>query len=206
MLSLTLDTNCILALDALKNDPSSPRKAEAELVQKIVDAHLRQEARVAVVAISASERQSGKTYLESFSDFEKRLASLNLEQLHVLNPMAYFDITFFDNCLFCDEEMEELERKIHLTLFPAIQFDWQEYCAANGISETPETPDGRWRNAKCDVQAFWSHVWHKQDVFVTSDQNFQTQSKKEQLLLLAGGHIATPSSAVALIGNERGAA
>ena len=57
----------------------------------------------------------------------------------------------------------------------------------------------KWRNAKCDVQAFWSHVHGQRDVFVTSDGNFHAASKRSQLIALAGGQNKTPQSAEAML-------
>ena len=95
--------------------------------------------------------------------------------------------------------MLKLERSIHEILFANIPFAWSDYCAAHGLAEVTEAPNRRWRDAKCDVQAFWSHAWRKRDVFVTSDENFQAASKKNKLLSLAGGRIETPASSVALL-------
>jgi hypothetical protein len=95
--------------------------------------------------------------------------------------------------------MSKLERSIHEILFANIPFLWSDYCAAYYIAEVPETPDRKWSNAKCDVQAFWSHAWRKRDVFVTSDGNFHAESKKNKLLSLAGGRIETPASGVVLL-------
>ena len=42
-------------------------------------------------------------------------------------------------------------------------------------------PDGRWLNAKCDVQALWCHIREGDGVFVTSDRNFHKVTKKSRL-------------------------
>jgi len=200
MLSLSLDTNCVIALDEVRNNPMSHRSAEARAVRVLVDAHTDRKADVALVAISASERQKDNAPLGNFSIFQERLASLGLAHLKLLHPMLYFDVTFWDASLWFDEEMQALERSIHEILFPNIPFLWPDYCAVNGLDLTAEMPDRKWKNAKCDVQAFWSHAWRKRAVFVTSDDNFHKELKKPQLIALAGGHIETPSSAAALVG------
>src|ERR1700730_7089117 len=51
-------------------------------------------------------------------------------------------------------------------------FHWQDYCRANGLDPATSPPSReyrKWRNCKCDVQAIWSHIHGKRDVFVTSD-------------------------------------
>jgi hypothetical protein len=205
MLSFTLDTNCIIALDELQSDQASHRRSEAEAVQKLIVAHSAAIADVAVVAISASERQRDNSQLEDFSVFEDRIGTLGMEKLNLLHPMMYNDVTFWDASLWVDEEMLKFEASIHDILFSNIPFSWSDYCAANEIADVPETPDRKWRNAKCDVQAFWTHAWHKRDVFVTSDINFHTVSKKARLISLAGGRIETPISAAGLLVNSQNA-
>lgn len=199
MLSFTLDTNCVLALDEAYADAASHRVAEARAVEVLVNAHIAGISTVGVVAISASERQRGNLHLENFSAFQQRLASLGLAHLELLEPMLYFDVTFWDASIWSNDEMEKLEREIHEILFPNIPFLWSDYCAATGIDQGPETPDQKWRNAKCDVQAFWSHAWRNRDVFVTSDRNFHAVSKKEKLIALTVGRIETPVSATSLL-------
>ena len=200
MLSLSLDTNCVIALDEVRNDSKSHRAAEARAVRSLVDAHTALNADVALVAISASERQKDNGHLENFSIFQARLASLGLEHLELLHPMLYFDVTFWDASLWFDEEMQALERSIHEILFPGIPFLWSDYCAEKGLDSTANTLDRKWKNAKCDVQAFWSHAWRKRDIFVTSDGNFHKELKKPLLIALVGGHIETPESTVAKLG------
>lgn len=206
MLSLSLDTNCVIALDEVRTNPASHRAAEARAVRSLVNANTERKADVALVAISASERQKDNGHLESFSTFQERLVSLSLGHLELLHPMLYFDVTFWDASLCSDEEMQTLERSIHEIMFPNIPFLWSDYCTANGLDSTVKTPDRKWKNAKCDVQAFWSHAWRKRDVFVTSDDNFHKELKKTQLIALAGGCIETPASAAALVGVSKNAA
>ncbi|MGH8246730.1 MAG: hypothetical protein ACREUU_09890 [Gammaproteobacteria bacterium] len=190
-LAFTLDTNCIIAVDE--------SRSEAAFIRELVQAHKAGVAAVGLVAISASERQQAGGHIENFSEFKERVAKLGLGDLDLLEPMLYWDVTFWDFCLWCDEPMEELERGIHEVLFPGIPFLWVDYCAANGLDPKADHPDRKWRNAKCDVQAFWSHAYRKRDVFVTSDRNFHTNSRKSSLIALAGGRIETPESAVTLL-------
>lgn len=154
---------------------------------------------MAVVAISASERQVNNRRLENFSEFQDRLNALGLGHLELLRPMLYFDVTFWDFSLWSDKGMQAMERSIHEILFPNIPFLWADYCAAKGLDPTTVVLDRKWKNAKCDVQALWSHAWQKRDVFVTSDGNFLKQEKLQRLIALVGGRIETPASAVALI-------
>jgi hypothetical protein len=198
LLSFTLDTNCLIAV--------ADRRPEAEPVIKLAEAHAAQAASVALVAISASERQKDGRSLSSFSDFKTRTSELGLGHLEVLKPIAYFDLTFFDWCVFSDEAIRAEEQSIHSILFPNIPFFWKDYCASLGLDENQPGLHQRWRNAKCDVLAFWSHLKNRRDIFVTSDQNFHKQTKKSALLTMGGGRIEFPRDAANLLPNAAGAA
>jgi hypothetical protein len=60
-------------------------------------------------------------------------------------------------------------------------------------------PPRPWRNAKCDVQALWSHIYHKRSCFVTRDENFFKVSKLPALIDLGAGSIMRPAEAAALV-------
>lgn len=189
--SFTLDTNCVIAVDETR--------PEALAIQKLIHAHQASQASVGLVAISASERQQDGGHLENFDAFKERVARLGLGDLELLEPMCYWDITFWDFSLWCDEPMESLERSIHEILFPSVPFLWTDYCKELGADPKSTPLNKKWRNAKCDVQAFWSHAYRKRDIFVTSDGNFHAESKKARLLEISGGHIEFPDSALAHI-------
>lgn len=103
MFSFTLDTNCIIAIDE--------GRAEAAAIRSLVDAHSAGTAQVALVAISASERQKDGGILETFSQFRERLSALNLGHLELLKPIFYLDVTFFDWALWATDDMEVIEKK-----------------------------------------------------------------------------------------------
>ncbi|WP_280291628.1 hypothetical protein [Pseudomonas sp. BN417] len=94
------------------------------------------------------------------------------------------------------------ERRIHELLFPGIEFDWAAYCSARGLDVNAPHRDAKWRNAKCDVQAFWSHAHRNRDIFVTFDKNFHAVSKKPRLIALASGAIETPETAQSLVARQ----
>lgn len=191
VLSFTLDTNCLIAVDA--------SRPEASFIKELVRAHQNGCASVGLVAISASERQQNLGYLDNFCSFKDRVETLGLGCLELLEPMTYWNVTYADFGLYSDDAMELLERKIHEILFPNIPFRWIDFCSKFGIDPNSEQMHPKWRNAKCDVQAFWSHAYRKRDVFVTSDHNFHKESKKSQLLLLCGGRVEYPEQAAKLI-------
>ena len=191
MRTFTLDTNCIIAVDESRK--------EAAAIRALADSHAAGTAHVALVAISASERQKDGGLLETFTQFQERLASLGLAHLELLMPMFYFDVTYWDWAIWSEPEMETAERAIHEILFSGVEFLWTDYCAARGLSPKETQLAHGWRNAKCDVQAIWSHIHHKREVFVTADRNFHAQSKKPALISLGANQIETPESALALL-------
>lgn len=155
---------------------------------------------VALVSVSASERQIGDAYLDTYDEFRNRLAALHIEHLEVLRTIAYWDISFWDIGLFGgDAEMVARERLIHETLFPNIPFSWSDFAGRAGISSESVrvTEAKRWRNAFCDRQMFWAHDHHRRDVFVTSDGNFRERLNRSPDF--SSARIATPEEAVRLL-------
>lgn len=187
VLRFTLDMNCLIDID--ENRPS------ARYVRKIVDANGVDGIEVAVLAIGASERQQDHNYLQTSADYFSRLSRLGVGHLRVLLPMAIFDMTFLDGCLWADETMIAQEIRLHEVLFPDIAHSYQVHCKDRGIEAMPI--DRAWRNAKCDVQAMWCHLHYKQNVFVTSDQNFLRKSPA--LENLGVGRILNPADAATLL-------
>jgi hypothetical protein len=185
----TLDTNCIIAIDEQRPEASAIRKLCDACASGLID--------LAVVGISASEKQKGGGTLDNFQLFLDRLSRLGLQSCTILKPMLYFDICFFDWSYWSSPEMEVLEESIHQTLFPNIELHWSDYCAARNLD--PNAIDHCWRNAKCDTQALWAHIWHKRDVFVTSDGDFHSASKITALSALGAGKIERPEAAVLFI-------
>ena len=188
-LTFTLDTNCLIDIEE--------SRPAAAAVRKLADAHATGTADVAVVAMSASERQKNGQHLGSFTEFQARLATLSLAHLSVVLPMMYLDISFWDHCLWVDNAMIGLERQIYAILFPKMQFLWEDYCRDSGIDPPPNAPTGKWRNCKCDVQAMWSHMHGQRQVFVTSDQNFHRN--RSALIGLGAGRIESPDDACSIL-------
>jgi hypothetical protein len=190
MRSFTLDTNCLIAIDE--------GRPEAAAVRALADAHEAGTVAVAVVAISASEKQQGGGYIQNIAEFRARLRTLGLGHLDILPPIMYWDVTFWDYSLWSDAAMQAIEQQVHEVLFPNVEFLWEDYCRANGL-DSASTPAGKWRNCKCDVLAIWSHIHGNRDVFVTSDGNFHSSAKKEAVISLGAKYIEYPDDAVSLL-------
>src|SRR5258708_2584185 len=144
----TLDTNCII--DVEEDRPSAP------FVRELVSLNGKREIIVALSAIGASERQRAGGYAQNFSEFQEKLKAVGFESLELLPHLMYFDVTFFDYCIWGDNDA--LERDIHNVLFPKIEFLWADYAKARDLPI--DSLDKNWRNAKCDVLALWCHVKH----------------------------------------------
>lgn len=156
-MKFTLDTNCLIDLEQ-----GRPRAAAVRELLAMAQAGL---AEVAVVAISASERQPTEEFSESFAEFQARLATIGLAEVEILMPLGYLDLTYVEWCLVGDDAMEDEVKSIHSTLFPASPYD-------HPGEDAPLPEQRKWRNRRCDALAIWSHVYHHRDVFVTSDTNF----------------------------------
>ncbi|HEX7645300.1 MAG TPA: hypothetical protein VF450_12455 [Noviherbaspirillum sp.] len=193
LLTFSLDSNCIYAVEESRPD--------AVFVKELLHAHAAGKASVALVAISGSERQRGGGHLESFDEFKARVNALGFGGLELLMPKAYLGITYWNNAEWSDPG-DTLERSIHEIVFPGIPFQWEDYCREKGLDPVADFNSDaarKWKNAKCDVLALWSHAIRGRDVFVTRDTDFLAETKKRKLIALVGGHIETPESAVALL-------
>jgi hypothetical protein len=172
---ITLDNTCLLSLER-KDDGYQD-------IEALVDFHPKK-ITLCIPAIAASENQKGGTVNSNFGHFQQFLQKIGCENCELLNPMAYLDICYLNHAVFVDEEMALLEQRIHEILFPQIPFLY---------SDNPSTSSHRWRNAKCDVQAMWCHIWYKGEIFVTQDRNYRKISKIDKLIDLGAKRILTPA-------------
>ncbi len=174
MKTYTFDTNCLIDLDVER--PSAP------YIRQLIASHRRQKIEVAFVAVSASERQKGDKYLDTYRDFLNRLEKLKISDIPQLEGLAYWDLSYWDHALWASPEDDELEQKIHQTLFPRIPFLFSD--AVSSQTVTSETASSKlyskWRNAWCDRQMIWAHIHHERDFFVTRDGNFAKKLRKCQ--------------------------
>lgn len=190
MVNFTLDTNCIIDID--ENRPS------ASSLRRLVDAHVRMAANVALVMVSASERQRGDTYLNTYAEFQERVTRLDLEQLQQIPGLGYFGLSYWDHALWASGDCVAREQVIHATLFRHIPFEWSDYALAHGVDPGDKASPlyMKWRNAWCDRQMAWSHDHHVRDVFVSSDRNF---ARLDGAPGFAAFRTMTPQEAAALL-------
>jgi len=110
LLTFTLDTNCIIAVEEARSEASS--------ILQLASAHRSGLASVGVVAISASERQKDGGNLKNFAEFKQKLSWLGLGDLVLLEPMMYWGVTYWDFGLLSDDKMVSLERENPSHPFP----------------------------------------------------------------------------------------
>lgn len=160
MLCFTFDTNCMYAIEE--------GRPEAKKLLHCVDAARLKKIDLALLAISASEKQKGGAYLTSFEAFKTRVANIGLSDFELLKPMGYYDVTYWDWAIYVDDETLNLEKEIHKILFPKQTFEF--HCPID--DPLHDLQWRKWINRKCDTQALWCHIHYARDVFVTSDSNF----------------------------------
>jgi hypothetical protein len=189
MINVTLDTNCIIALE--KGEIS------AIDIRRLIKMHDSGKINLRLVGISASEQKSDKTFASNFREFETKIGALGIGHLEILKPLAYLGVSFLDWCILSGKEEEDLEQRIHGILFPNVAFSYADFCRHRNLDPNSPRTHPKWLNVKCDVQALWCHIHYRGRIFVTMDENFHKKTKKNALIDLGSGEILTPKSAVA---------
>jgi hypothetical protein len=187
---ITLDTNCLVDLELKEG-------AYIDL-QKIISSHNLGNIEVSVPGIGASERLKGGTFAKSFTAFQERLRRISPKELHILKPLAYWNISYWDWSILAGEDTVGLERNIHNVLFPEHKFIWSDQAELLGLDSNIAASEDhkefiKWRNRKCDVLGLWCHIFYANDIFVTRDKNFHKKSKKPLLINLGAKSICYPS-------------
>jgi hypothetical protein len=189
VIRVTLDRNALLNLERGDGDTAGLRR--------LVELHSNGVIMLCVPAILASERQRDGTRLDTYAKFQSFLASLGLRDYEEFKPPLYIGMAYVGHCVIHGAEMERVEQQIHEILFPNLEFKYADYVARLGSRVTTRLRQ-KWRNAKCDVLAIWSHIHYGADIFVTEDRNFHKVTKKPRLLALGAGRICRPSECVEL--------
>jgi hypothetical protein len=175
-MKITLDHNCIINLE---NGTEIGRRVAA-----IVSAEGNQ---CFVVNIGASEMRQKGVAPDHYEKFEELLESARIAHLPRLNPMGIFDVTFWDRCVWADDEMIKLSNAIEAVLFPGVP---NVDIATEGL----DSPAGRkWLNRLCDVHSMWCHIQNGNEVFLTTDTNFTKKTKLARLIALGARKINHPN-------------
>ncbi|HSL83374.1 MAG TPA: hypothetical protein VLF66_11405 [Thermoanaerobaculia bacterium] len=141
--------------------------------------------------------------MPNFEVFKRKVNQVGLADVEILAPIGYWNVTYLDFCLWADSELVELEQRVHQVLFPEIAFTLKDHLGGT-TGEEREQRERRWRNAKCDVLALWSHIHHGCSVFVASDHNFHATTKNARLKEIGAGEILRPAQAVEFLDQDRG--
>lgn len=169
---LLLDTNCLIDLD-------EGREPRASDLRRIVETFRRGHLELAAAAISASENAPPGSE-KAFNLFTERLSRIGLTDVRLLHPMGYYGVTFWNRALWVNDEMKDLEAKIHAVLAPNLEMN-------------DDSNDRKWVNTKCDVQMVWCHLWHKTEGLITSDGGILN---KADALAGLGATIQSPAAVV----------
>jgi hypothetical protein len=173
---ITLDHNCIINLE---NRTEIGVRVEAIVSNKNNQCF--------VVNIGASEMREKGVRPDQYGKFEELLESARVAHLPRLNPMMIWDVTFWDQCVWAEEETTKLADAIEAVLF-------SEATAIGIASENIGSPMWRkWLNRKCDVQGMWCHIQNQNEIFLTTDSNFTKETKLSKLLALGAGRICHPN-------------
>lgn len=176
-MKITLDHNCIIHLE---NRTDIGRKVEEIVVN--------QNNQCFVVNIGASEMRQNGIVPEHYERFEELLNFARIAYLPRLDPMGIFDVTFWDRCVFADDEMIKLSDDIEAILFPNQR-------TADIAGAAIDSPEGRkWLNRLCDVHTMWCHIKYGNEVFLTTDSNFTKPTKLPRLIALGAGRICHPEN------------
>ncbi|MFJ2191608.1 hypothetical protein ACIOJE_27365 [Kitasatospora sp. NPDC087861] len=187
MLSFTLDTNCLIALEE--------GRPAASGVLALLDRHTRGSATVRLAATTAAESQRDGTAPPSFEIFQSRLRAVGLSCLSILKPVAIFDLVYFDWAEWPEESSDAELRRIHQVLFPSFAFEYDRAVPESLTEEQKDKAERKWRNYRLDGLGLHTHIRAGADVYVTSDRNFFKQAKKAQLAQLGAPVILPPDEA-----------
>ncbi|NEA55584.1 hypothetical protein G3I60_15860 [Streptomyces sp. SID13666] len=189
MLSFTLDTNCLIAVEE--------ERPEAGAVRDLVARQRSGLATVRLVATMAAETQRDGTVLDNFSHFQRRIDGLGFGELEILAPVAVCDLTYLDWCVFAHDDTEAEIRRLHEVLFPTAPFGYLDAVPGHLDEEARRLAERKWRNQQLDVLVLHTHIMAKADVFVSNDRNFRKQSKRPRLAELGAKVILSPADAAA---------
>lgn len=178
-MNITLDHNCIINLE------------KCTLPYEDIEAIIKNpDNQCFVVNIGASEMREKGVRPEHYEQFEKLLATARIKHLPRLNPMLILDVTFVGRSVLASNEMIRFAQEIESALFPNGQL------INTGKVPHDQKAYKKWLNRICDIHTMWCHIQNRNDVFLTSDENFMKPPKKKKLLALGAREIHSPQSYV----------
>jgi hypothetical protein len=175
LMKITLDHNCIIDLEL--------QTKIGGLVGSIV---ANPSNACFVVNIGASEMRERGVRPDNYKRFEELLVRARIDHLPRINPMFFFDVTFWDRCVWSNDKEVKLAKDIESVLFGnAYIIDIEK----EGI----DSQAGRkWLNRTCDIHSLWCHIQNGNDIFLTTDGNFTKTTKLPKLIALGAKRICHP--------------
>lgn len=180
-MKITLDHNCIINL-----------ADQTDIGDEIRTILSSKENEGFVVNIGASEMRKVGVRPDHYEKFEELLDLAGIAHLPRLDPMMILDVTFWDKCVPADVAMIKLAKDIEDILFGKSK-------KIDVVVEGLDSPMGqKWLNRTCDVHALWCHIYYKNDMFLTTDNNF-LKTKMPKLIALGAKQICHPESVTDLL-------
>lgn len=179
---ITLDLNCLI-------DVEESRRPHVESVLELRRLAEAGAVELSIPASAASERRgSDKPRITNFGQFQRWVGELGFRNVDFLAPILYLDFSFLNYAVLAGGPGSVLEQRLHDAIAPNLPYQGPAVHQA-----------GRWRNAKCDVQAVWCHVHYGTDALCTRDAKLISRSKR---LARFGAHLCTPADLVSRLDKQ----
>lgn len=178
MIEVVFDTNIVI-------DIEQKRECYKNII-KLLTLEKEGNLKIYIPAIIGSEKTISKEKITNFNEFKKYMKELGFENTEQLKPICYYDLTFYDYCIYAEEKSAKLLEKIHNVLFNKIEFNYGEFCKNRGV-DSSEKISKKWGNAIIDALILWSTVYYSKKILVTRDSNFHKHKqkiKKDGMLIL----------------------
>ncbi len=190
---LTLDNNCLIALDH--------EESAAPDLRRLISAYRAGLVHLCVVAIGASERS--RAGVRSLTEFESRLARIGLQNAEILMTPWHLDLSLLGfSTMLVSEEGAALVETLYRALFPTDgDGSYAGFCASHDHVPDDDWHE-KWLNRRCDALTLWAHLNNAGDIFITIDSNFHKKTRKPALIALGAKAIMRPAEAVCYLESE----
>lgn len=192
MLKVTLDNNCLIALEDL--EPA------ADSLKTIISYHDQGKIKLCIASITSAELTRNKTAADSYNIFIERIRTLGMQCAEILVsvPSAWAISYWGPAFQYSDKQELDLIKNIHSIMWPDTPFNHEEYRNASSGKVYKSGIAKKWRSRQMDVLTIFSHIRNSCDIFVSAnvkDFGSQGSQKRKALALLGAKQIMTPSEA-----------
>lgn len=169
-MKITFDHNCLIHLE--RGGDTGDR------IRSVID---RSAHECFVVNVGASEMQRFGVRPDNYAAFEGLLARIGIAHLSRLDPIAIWNVTFWDHCVFAGDKDARLLESVQSALFP-------------GDDQAKDAPGDERKalNRLCDALTTWCHIKYGNHVLLTTDGNYFKATKQPKLIKLGAGLICRP--------------